>query len=1005
MALRLSSGERDRLQELHGAREEMESGVSCMICLDVSTNPVLLDCGHCFCKSHLLAWKERENSCPNCRHTPIRFVEISSKLLRRIEEVMERRRALQLGTGIIPHDQITAFPDQILGSGSFGKVIKGDWQGKIVAIKHLPSLADNAAKLATALKREFELLLRLYHANVTICYGCSFNPTTHATELVMEFARHGSLRKLLSEAPLSGSPASGGPLGWKRFWKFSVDIARGLEYLHAQSVIHRDIKPENVLVFDNDTAKLTDFGLSKSFDSTASGSMGALRGTPAYMAPDSCLVDPVTRKRPLSSSRHDVYSLGLVLLEMLTNTAPFSGEQAMMIMMLLLQQQQPVIPKVVPKDLQAVIGAAMQLDPQQRATATQTLVALKGLADNHDDAIVVIPLPPDSPDFTFIKGIITASAELQTKTDFTVVLENIQIIHSPKVEERFRDYQSQFDSHVTKFLFHGSSIDGLEAIKREGFEMREQKQTVSGEAAASSEEESDDEDKEKMFSATTAPREEDQLSLGVGVYFTNSIAGAAYYSAERGNTKTCFLCEVFVGREKVLLKRQHLKGCPDGFDSAMYHNKRFGWDEHIVFDGRAAVPRYLVQYRRAMVVTIDGAVNAFQRFNHSKANSARYSEAQVDTWCSRVVEHDSEQLENSLMHLGDYCRDCAPARYLLSKKGLWSQVINLIDVGTNDVWIWFALRLCHNFAFEFPDGQSMLMLQGVATACVKRLAEGNSESVIQKAAITLCNVVAEFKGSESEAIAGIEEAMLECLKGQQREQLTVIYLICALGNYMTDWNQEKHLAFLTFIKQFVCQFGIENTFARLPVWFKGFYLCLYNIMRAQSSSHRLEMAKCLTDSLEHLFLVPLQSPNTQEVLSSDFAAPDAFFLAATTLFPCVQTWPFDPVQLYSVMFMPSFFKCDSFRVSDCLFLFANQYSLPGFKEFLLSPQASYMRLSEVLDNESNSIVRSTIAFVLLNYQQKEAWGSWTKSQLQGLAQQLPGLAALGVQGAMPIALQ
>ena len=98
-----------------------------------------------------------------------------------------------------------------------------------------------------------------------------------------------------------------------------MDIARGLEYTHAQNIIHRDIKPGNVLISYSGDVKLIDFGVAKDDTSTRLTMTGLIVGTPAYMSPEQASGAPL-------SPQSDLYALGTLLYELLTGIKPFTGE-------------------------------------------------------------------------------------------------------------------------------------------------------------------------------------------------------------------------------------------------------------------------------------------------------------------------------------------------------------------------------------------------------------------------------------------------------------------------------------------------------------------------------------------------------------------------------------------------------------------------------------------------------------------------------------------------------
>ncbi len=129
--------------------------------------------------------------------------------------------------------------------------------------------------------------------------------------LAMEYVHGSSLRKVIEKGPLSPQEAL----------PFAIAVARGLDAAHKQGVVHRDLKPENVLIPQDDSAhtlvKLVDFGIARIIDTPHITTTQHIMGTPQYISPEQAMGGPVDH-------RADIYSLGVLLYEMLTGTLPFA---------------------------------------------------------------------------------------------------------------------------------------------------------------------------------------------------------------------------------------------------------------------------------------------------------------------------------------------------------------------------------------------------------------------------------------------------------------------------------------------------------------------------------------------------------------------------------------------------------------------------------------------------------------------------------------------------------
>ncbi|KAK1322063.1 Serine/threonine-protein kinase PBS1 [Acorus calamus] len=201
----------------------------------------------------------------------------------------------------------------VVGNGSFGSVYRGVLpEGRKVAVK----LMDRAGKQGDEeFKMEVELLTRLRCPHLLGLVGyCSDNG--HRL-LVYEYMANGGLQEHLY--PDGGSCGGVSKLDWETRMRIALEAAKGLEYLHEHvtpPVIHRDFKSSNILLDRNFHAKVSDFGLAKLGSDKAGGHVSTrVLGTQGYVAPEYALTGHLTTKS-------DVYSYGVVLLELLTGRVP-----------------------------------------------------------------------------------------------------------------------------------------------------------------------------------------------------------------------------------------------------------------------------------------------------------------------------------------------------------------------------------------------------------------------------------------------------------------------------------------------------------------------------------------------------------------------------------------------------------------------------------------------------------------------------------------------------------
>ncbi|CAK9168378.1 unnamed protein product [Ilex paraguariensis] len=207
----------------------------------------------------------------------------------------------------------------VIGHGGFGLVYRGVLQdGKKVAVK----LMDRAGKQGEEeFKVEVVLLSRLHSPYLLALIG--YSSESNRKLLVYEFMANGGLQEHLY--PISGSNAISSKLDWETRLGIALDAAKGLEYLHehvSPPVIHRDFKSSNILLDKNFHAKVSDFGLAKLGSDRAGGHVSTrVLGTQGYVAPEYALTGHLTTKS-------DVYSYGVVLLELLTGRVPVDMKRA-----------------------------------------------------------------------------------------------------------------------------------------------------------------------------------------------------------------------------------------------------------------------------------------------------------------------------------------------------------------------------------------------------------------------------------------------------------------------------------------------------------------------------------------------------------------------------------------------------------------------------------------------------------------------------------------------------
>ena len=246
--------------------------------------------------------------------------------------------------------------DARLNEGGMGTVYRGCHvlMDKTVAIKVLrPTLAADE-KIVARFSREARAASRITHPNAISVTDFGEDESGHVF-LVMEFLSGKTLKHVIREE---------GPLPLARVVNITRQIGDALNEAHSQGVVHRDLKSDNIMLVDTmtgDHAKVLDFGIAKINEpegnvDTSLTAPNLVIGTPQYMSPEQCSQDAEI------DSRSDIYSLGVILFEMLVGHVPFSGDSPTMVMMKHLQEPVPSVLEErsdVPASVARVVARAM----------------------------------------------------------------------------------------------------------------------------------------------------------------------------------------------------------------------------------------------------------------------------------------------------------------------------------------------------------------------------------------------------------------------------------------------------------------------------------------------------------------------------------------------------------------------------------------------------------------------------------------------------------------------
>jgi serine/threonine-protein kinase len=242
--------------------------------------------------------------------------------------------------------------EELVGSGGMSRVFRAHDRllDREVALKilHEQYLADE--DYVERFRREARAAAQLGHPNIVTVIdrgrsdGCEY--------IVFEYVEGENLKQLLGRT---------GPLPVRRALEFAIQVGRALEFAHDNGLVHRDVKPQNVLL-GNGPAKVTDFGIARTVDVHGLTQTGTVLGTSDYIAPEQAQGLGATEQS-------DVYSLGVVLYELLTGSPPFSGDGFLQVALRHVHDPAPSVlerrPDVPPR-VAAAVARALEKDPARR---------------------------------------------------------------------------------------------------------------------------------------------------------------------------------------------------------------------------------------------------------------------------------------------------------------------------------------------------------------------------------------------------------------------------------------------------------------------------------------------------------------------------------------------------------------------------------------------------------------------------------------------------------------
>ena len=240
-----------------------------------------------------------------------------------------------------------------IGSGGMATVFKAKDKvlNRFVAIKVLRDEFTTDSEFIKRFKSEAQAAASLNHANIVSIYDVKNEDTLYY--IVMELIQGKTLKEIINEE---------GALPCKWSIDIAMQICSALEMAHKHDIIHRDIKPHNIIITEDGVAKVTDFGIAKAVSNSTITAFGTTIGSVHYFSPEHA-------RGGFTDAKSDIYSLGVVLYEMLTGKVPFDADTPVSVALKQVQEEptEPIkINPDIPQNVNDIIMKAMEKEPSLR---------------------------------------------------------------------------------------------------------------------------------------------------------------------------------------------------------------------------------------------------------------------------------------------------------------------------------------------------------------------------------------------------------------------------------------------------------------------------------------------------------------------------------------------------------------------------------------------------------------------------------------------------------------
>ena len=249
-----------------------------------------------------------------------------------------------------------------VGKGGMALVYKAQdhFLNRFVAVKVLKEELRDDREFVHRFNTEAQAAARISNPHVVSIYDVGFENGLYY--IVMEYVEGITLKEYIAEKK---------SLHWKQAAEFAAQICEGLDAAHKQSVIHRDIKPQNIIMTQDNILKVTDFGIARATSQATTTNSSSTIGTVHYLSPEQA-------RGGFTSERTDIYSLGVVLYEMLTGRLPFDDSTAVAIAIKHIQEK-PILPRIlnseIPRAMEYIVMKAMNKEQDLRYASAESFLS------------------------------------------------------------------------------------------------------------------------------------------------------------------------------------------------------------------------------------------------------------------------------------------------------------------------------------------------------------------------------------------------------------------------------------------------------------------------------------------------------------------------------------------------------------------------------------------------------------------------------------------------------